>query len=80
MKSIRKFTIFSGLFITALCAFSYLHSPNTDALTDHRDITHLALFLKFSNSDSIVRKTDNGTPIHLDDDTSVANAEKNPQQ
>lgn len=76
MKSIRKFTIFSGLFIITLYTFSYLHAPNTDALTDHRDITHLALFLKFSNSDSIVRKTDDGTPIHLDDDTSVANAEK----
>lgn len=76
MKNVRKIAFFTSPLLIAFCLFSYFHAPTTNALASHRDITHLALFLKFSNSNDIVRKTDNGSLIHLDDTTSVANAEK----
>ncbi len=78
MKNISKILITSfllGAFLSFTC-FQHASENPASATTNSRNITNIGILIKFSNSDEIVPKRADNTPIHIDDAQSIENAEK----
>lgn len=78
MKRILKLFTFPLILGSFFLSFVFFNSAKTPALAtaSPRNITNIGILVKFTDSDSIVSTKTDGTPIHLDDAESIANAQK----
>lgn len=73
----KKLIKASCIFIieTIFCAFAFFQHPSTTFAAEQRQIVNIGILVKFADSDDIVPKDNSGTPLHINDTDSLANAE-----
>lgn len=78
MKKPNKLFLAIGCFSCLILSYGFFHFISTPAAATvtQQTITNLGILIKFSNSDDIVARSDDGTPLHIDDATSLNNAEQ----